>query len=170
MFVLRKRCLFFSHCLINLHFTVSFQTTLYECVDLLAQLVRGYSTHSKFSDMIVLANNDPEVDFFKNVRHIQLHRRTRAFRFLSQICSKEELSQYSMTSFLLPLASNVVFSPVMDREHNLVLEAVNVIGGISRKLKWTNYCFLLKHYLRQLPKQTAAHKNIIRYSSNNSKC
>ncbi len=141
-----------------------FQTTIYECVDLLGQLVRVYSTHSKFSDMTILANMDPEVDFFKNIRHIQLHRRTKAFRFLSQICSKDKLSQYSLTSFLLPLASHVIFSPIADREHNLVLEAVNVIGGIASRLKWTNYCFLLRHYLRQLPKQMDAHKNIIRYS------
>ena len=136
--------------------------TLNECVDILSQLVRAYPNHPRFSDMVVLTNTNPEVDFFKNVRHIQLHRRTRAFRALSQVCANDQLTQHSLMNFLLPLASHVVFSPVSEREHNLVLEAVNVIGGVSKILKWTNYCYLLRHYLRQLPKQTDIHKNIIR--------
>ncbi len=127
--------------------------------------MRAFPSHPKFSDMTVLTDTNPEMDFFKNARHIQLHRRTRAYRLLAQTCINKELTQYSMTSFLLPLASHVVFTNVNEREHNMVLEAVNVIGGIARKLKWTNYSFLLKHYLRQLPKETDSHKSIIRWDA-----
>ena len=113
--------------------------------------------------MIILTNTNPEIDFFKNIRHLQLHRRTKVLRMLSIVCAKGDLSQYSMMSFLLPLASHVVFSVPGEREHNLLLEAVNVIGGVALQLKWTNYYHLLRHYLRQLPRQTDTHKNIIRY-------
>ena len=130
-----------------------------ECVDILSQLIHAYPTQM-FSNMIILTNTNSEIDFFKN---LQLHRRTKALRMLSIVCAKGDLSQYSMMSFLLPLASHVVFSVPGEREHNLLLEAVNVIGGVASQLKWTNYYHLLRHYLRQLPRQTDTHKNIIRY-------
>ena len=84
--------------------------------------------------MIILTNTNPEIDFFKNIRHLQLHRRTKALRMLSIVCAKGDLSQYSMMSFLLPLASHVVFCVPGEREHNLLLEAVNVIGGVASQL------------------------------------
>ena len=117
--------------------------------------------------MIILTNTNPEIDFFKNIRHLQLHRRTKALRMLSIVCAKGDLSRYSMMSFLLPLASHVVFCVPGEREHNLLLEAVNVIGGVASQLKWSNYYHLLRHYLRQLPRQTDTHKNIIRYLIHN---
>ena len=102
-----------------------------ECVDFFSQLIQAYPTHKKFSDMIILTNTNPEIDFFKNIRHLQLHRRTKALRMLSIVWAKGDLSQYSMMSFLLPLTSHVVFSVPGEREHNLLLEAVNVIGGAA---------------------------------------
>ena len=102
--------------------------------------------------MIILTNTNPEIDFFKNIRHLQLHRRTKALRMLSIVCA------------LLPLASHVVFCVPGEREHNLLLEAVNVIGGVASQF---NYYHLLRHYLRQLPRQTDTHKNILRYLIHN---
>ena len=124
--------------------------TINECVDILSQLIQAYPTHKKFSHMIILTNTNPEIDFFENIRHLQLHRRTKALRMLSIVCAKGDLSQYSMMSFLLPLASHVVFCVPGEREHNLLLEAVNVIGGVASQF---NYYHLLRHYLRQLPRQ-----------------
>lgn len=126
----------------------------------MSQLVRAYST--RFSDLIPLSHSDPEVDFFRNVVHIQLHRRTKAFRKLSTVCSQSSLSQGTMMSYLLPLASHVVFSPLTSRETNMLQEAVNVIAAIASKLSWANYYNLLRHYLHQLPKSLDIHRHIIR--------
>ena len=132
-------------------------------MDILSQLVLKYSTHSQFVDLVHLSHLDPEVNFFKNVCHIQLHRRTKAFRRLITICSKNDFSQNTMMSYLLPLSSYVVFSPLTSREHNMLQEAINVIGVISSKLKWNNYYNLLKHYLHQLTHCCLdIHRNIIR--------
>ena len=83
------------------------QFARHESISLLAQLVRIFPSHTKFSDMTILTHKDPEADFFENVKHIQLHRRTRAFRKLAAVCSEGALTHYSMTTFLLPLASQV---------------------------------------------------------------
>lgn len=138
------------------------KATISEFIDILSQLVSQYPNHSQFIDLVHLSHLDVEVDFFKNVCHIQLHRRTKAFRRLALMSSQKDFSQNAMMSYLLPLASHVVFSPLTSREHNMLQEAVNVIGVISSKLKWNNYYNLLKHYLHQLTHSLEIHRNIIR--------
>ena len=68
--------------------------------------------------------------------------------------------------FLLPIASYVIFNSITEREHNLVSEAIGVLGGIAAQLKWTKYHFLLKSYLRLISKKSNIQKNIIRSVSN----
>lgn len=48
------------------------QSAHHEFVAVLACLVKTYSSHSKFTDMHQLLNDDPEQDFFENVKHIQV--------------------------------------------------------------------------------------------------
>lgn len=133
-----------------------------EAIDILSQLVQTYDHHPKFSDMACLYHHEPEADFFLNVKHIQLHRRTRAFRKLARVCSEGSVGQSSCLNFLLPLANHVVFRTSTNTEQNLVAEAVNVVGAISRLLSWNNYSFILGHYLRQLSKSREFQKNLIK--------
>ncbi len=115
-----------------------------------------------FSDLSCLLHEDPEADFFQNVRHIQLHRRTRAFRRLASACSEGRIGQTSCLNFLLPLANHVVFALTTNTEQNLVSEAMGVVGAVARHLSWTNYSFILGHYLRQLDKSREFQKNLIK--------
>jgi U3 small nucleolar RNA-associated protein 20 len=133
-----------------------------EVINLLSKLVHAYSHHPKFTDLACLLHSDPEADFFLNVRHIQLHRRTRAYRKLSMLCSEGHIGQASCLAFLLPLANHVVFAPSTNTEQNLITEAVNVVGGVSKHLSWNNYSFILGHYLRQLSKSKDFQKNLIK--------
>ena len=57
--------------------------------------------------MTALSHKETEADFFENVKHIQLHRRTRAFKKLAGVCSEATVSQASFMGFLLPLANQV---------------------------------------------------------------
>lgn len=78
-----------------------------EFIAVLSQLVKAYPTHPKFSSMAPLSHHEPEADFFENVKHIQLHRRTRAFRKLAALCAEGALSRQSVMNFILPLANHV---------------------------------------------------------------
>ena len=97
---------------------------MHEFIDLLSHLVRGYRTHTTFSELTALTNPDPEADILQNIRHIQLHRRTRALRRLSIVISEGKLCQATLAGYLLPLASYVVFSP-LSGESNLLSVAVS---------------------------------------------
>lgn len=109
-----------------------------------------------------LTHADREVDFFENVHHVQLHRRTKAMRRLASACQEGSLSSHSMTGFLVPLANQVVFHSTSNVEQNLVAESVNVISGMCSQLKWTKYCYLLRQYLRLLTKKSNIQKTLIR--------
>ena len=78
-----------------------------EFISVLSQLVKAYPSHPRFSSMAPLSHHEPEADFFENVKHIQLHRRTRAFRKLAGVCREGSLSQLSIMNFILPLANHV---------------------------------------------------------------
>lgn len=54
-----------------------------EHVDLLRQLVCAFP--ARFQDLMRLTDPDPELDFFNNVAHLQLHRRSRAFYRLKKV-------------------------------------------------------------------------------------
>ena len=72
-----------------------------EYISVLSQLVKAFPT------MAALSHNEPEADFFENVKHIQLHRRTRAFRKLAGLCAEGTLTQACIMNFILPLANHV---------------------------------------------------------------
>ena len=78
-----------------------------EYISVLSQLVKAFSTHPRFSSMASLSHHEPEADFFENVKHIQLHRRTRAFRKLASLCAEGNLTQACIMNFILPLANHV---------------------------------------------------------------
>ena len=79
----------------------------HESISTLSQLVKAYPTHPRFSDLVSLSHHEMEADFFENVKHIQLHRRTRAFRRLASVCMEGGVSQTAYMWFLLPLANQV---------------------------------------------------------------
>ncbi|CAI8031672.1 Small subunit processome component 20 homolog [Geodia barretti] len=134
-----------------------------EYISVLSSLVKYYPLHPRFVDMAThLANEDKEADFFENVRHLQLHRHTKAMRKLATACKCGQLSPHSMTGFLVPLANQVLFHSTSNVEQNLVTESVNVISGMCLQLKWTKYCYFLRHYLRLLTKKSDVHKTLIR--------
>lgn len=59
---------------------------LQEHVDLLKALALAYPTH--YPDLHALTDKDAELDFFNNVAHLQLHRRSRAFKRLANVSSQ----------------------------------------------------------------------------------
>eukprot|EP00731_Ephydatia_muelleri_P001007 Em0001g1007a len=139
------------------------ETARLEFIGVLSELVKTYPTHPKFSDMASsLSSRDAEADFFENVRHIQLHRRTRSLRKLAEACSAGSLSLPSILTFLLPLAAQVIFGVQSNAEQNLVAEAIGVVGASARQMRWPQYSFLLRHYMRQLPKKHLNHKVFIK--------
>lgn len=123
-----------------------------EFINLLSLVVKTFDKES-FNDMKLLSSNDPETDFFENIKHIQVHRRIRALQQLSKLCEDQKLSVSNMFSFLIPMISHVIFdSLATTKDHNLLSETITTIGSILKCLPWAKYSHILKNYLKVMRK------------------
>lgn len=116
-----------------------------EYIDVLSYIVSKSTTFTGLSDMRVLVNvNDPEADFFNNINHIQLHRRSRAMRRLTdEVCAN--LQDNSVAHYLIPMIENYVFVEE-EKYRTLCNDSIQAIGIMSNYLAWNQYKALFRRY------------------------
>ena len=95
----------------------------------------------------LLANGDEEANFFHNIHHLQLHRRSRALRRLADLCEEHPLRNSTLVDIILPLISNFI-APSSVIDHHLATEAILTTGRLSKHLTWNAYYAMLVKYLR----------------------
>ncbi|XP_043248533.1 small subunit processome component 20 homolog [Colletes gigas] len=121
--------------------------------------------HPILRDLSLLTNKvDPEVDFFENMQHLQLHRRARA---LLKFCSlaktlKKAPNPRTLTQFILPLASSYLCNESFIHKNSLVDAAIETVGTACRLLPWHQYEVILKHYLGKLRHSVEFQKQLVR--------
>jgi len=109
---------------------------------------------------MLLANGDEEANFFNNVHHIQVHRRTRALRRLAEYCEKGQIGSSALADIFLPLISHFIGDSSID--HTLVNEAITTTGKIARHLAWGPYYALVQRHLRNAKEKNASEKAYVR--------
>ena len=91
----------------------------------------------------LLAGRDGEANFFYNIHHIQLHRRTRALRRLADCCRNIRVS--TLADFFLPLVSQGLAAGL---DQTLVHESIVTVGRLSGELAWGPYLRLVQNHLK----------------------
>jgi U3 small nucleolar RNA-associated protein 20 len=125
-------------------------------------LLRAVAGHNKDSpcpnlhgDLAYLVREEePDLDFFVSITHVQVHRRARALQRLrkSLLLDDAEGSRFSPQSIshvLLPLALHPVYETVNRAEDSLALEGIATVGAMSRLLSWSKYNNILWTTLNQ---------------------
>ena len=112
-----------------------------------------------FGDLAVLANEkEEEVDFFRNINHVQQHRRVRAFARLRGLLERQDskavFCQQSLTNFLLPMANHPIFEAKKNSDEAFALEGIATLGAISSCLKWGHWLSVANLFIVQIPKNT----------------
>ncbi|KAL6428059.1 hypothetical protein ACFW04_008441 [Cataglyphis niger] len=121
--------------------------------------------HPILRDMSLLANRaDPEVDFFENMQHLQLHRRARA---LLKFCTlaktlQKAFNSRTLTQFILPLCSSYLCNEAFIHKNSLIDAAIETIGVVCRLLPWYHYEIILRYYLNKLKRSMEFQKQLIR--------
>ncbi|BDA46528.1 probable small subunit processome component 20 homolog [Coccomyxa sp. Obi] len=142
-----------------------------EHVDLLRQLVCAFPT--RFQDLMKLTDPDPELDFFNNVAHLQLHRRSRAFYRLKKAAEEGSLGAGALLGIAVPLLQQVIVEGKegegagherkekdRDREANVSAAAIEALGAVAGSLGWSHYRELLNIFMRVMQKNDS--KAVIR--------
>ena len=82
-----------------------------------------------------LIDSDPDVDFFENMKHLQLHRKTKALTRLSKGIQSGELvfSGETLHQILLLFPSTFLFNPAYAKLNNVLDSAIQVIYCIFRR-------------------------------------
>ncbi|XP_063164718.1 small subunit processome component 20 homolog [Candoia aspera] len=129
-----------------------------ECIQqdytsLLSSLIQAFSEHPEFHDLVQLTDyHDPEMDFFENMKHIQIHRRARALKKLAKqlVEGKITLSSKSLQNYIMPYATTTIFDEKMLKHENMITASVEMVGAVCRHLSWSAYLYHLKHFIHVL--------------------
>uniref|UniRef100_A0A663MTT8 UTP20 small subunit processome component n=1 Tax=Athene cunicularia TaxID=194338 RepID=A0A663MTT8_ATHCN len=120
---------------------------------LLSCLIQTFPANSEFRDLVQLTNrHDPDMDFFENMKHMQIHRRARALRKLAKHLGEKKvvLSSKSLQNYIMPYATTAIFNEKMLKHENMVTASVEVVGAVCRHLSWSSYLYHLKHFIHVL--------------------
>ncbi|KAJ7035036.1 armadillo-type protein [Mycena alexandri] len=110
---------------------------------------------------VLLAGGDEEANFFNNVHHIQIHRRSRALRRLADQCDEGHLRSNTLAEIFVPLVSNYI-TATASVDHHLVNDAILTTGRMAKHLAWGAYYALVQKYLRLSRAKDASERVYVR--------
>ena len=95
----------------------------------------------------LLEGGDEEANFFNNILHIQVHRRSRALRRLADHCDQGNLRSSTLADIFIPLVGNYIMATT-SIDHHLVNDAILATGRMAKHLSWGAYHELVQKYLK----------------------
>ncbi|GFU14944.1 small subunit processome component 20 homolog [Trichonephila clavipes] len=139
----------------------------HEFIQVLQAVLYTWKDLPDLKELVMLSNDDKDLDFWENIRHLQKHRRSRALTRFANILSEqyennEKISIHYLTSYMLPIVSSFLFNDAYKKDVHVIDAAIKTLGSIALHLPWSNYEPLLKQYLQLLRTDAEHHKTIIK--------
>jgi U3 small nucleolar RNA-associated protein 20 len=135
----------------------------HEFVTILGLMIEKNKDHEFLKDMVpLLANNDEEANFFNNIYHMQIHRRIRALKRLTDELNTGKINPRNISNIFVPIINHFIYESDKSSEHNLINEAINTIGVASGYLTWGQYYTLVKNTLINIKRKQQLEKVLIR--------
>ncbi|KAK4055206.1 U3 snoRNP protein [Microbotryomycetes sp. JL201] len=110
----------------------------------------------------LLVDGDQEANFFYNVLHIQVHRRTRALRRLAEEVERGSMKSKVVADVFLPLIDQFIVNAEGGKDADLVNETVQCLARIAKHLDWSAYIRQASHYLKLAKTPGTAQKPCVR--------
>ncbi|KAK7480717.1 hypothetical protein BaRGS_00028085, partial [Batillaria attramentaria] len=134
----------------------------HEFLAVLQALVLAYPEQREFLGLSGLRDTDVDSDFFENIRHIQIHKQTKALRRLSRYLHSHKLRADQHMGFFVPLLYSYLLDQRYAKSGGLLDASVDLTCMICRQLPWENYYQLLRLYLSHLPRHLETQRTIIK--------
>ncbi|KAJ7158771.1 armadillo-type protein [Mycena filopes] len=133
-----------------------------EILGVLAYAITKCEAISFLQEMrVLLAGGDEEANFFNNIHHIQIHRRSRALRRLADQCDEGHLRSNTLADIFVPLVGNYI-TATASIDHHLVNDAILTTGRMAKHLAWGAYYALVQKYLRLSRAKDASERVYVR--------
>lgn len=134
-----------------------------------AQCNKSSPSPNLYGDLSCLIREDePDLDFFQNITHVQIHRRARALQRLRKLLIVDSenltpvpLSLQSLSNVLLPLATHPIYESKTKLDESFALEGIATVGAIARHLSWSKYSAVLWTHLTQFERHAEQEKYLI---------
>ncbi|KAL5010991.1 hypothetical protein ScPMuIL_013296 [Solemya velum] len=134
----------------------------HDFVTVLVALIDTFPNHPAFADLKPLRDSDVEVDFFENIKHIQIHRRSRALRRLIKHLGDKPVRKELIMSYFMPIVTSFLLDDNYTKYTALQDVAVETISALCRHLPWPLYLHQLKYYLIKITTRKEIQKLLVR--------
>jgi U3 small nucleolar RNA-associated protein 20 len=139
-------------------------------ISLIAEVSKTYancSSQNLHGDLSILGcEENPDLDFFLNILHVQSHRRSRALQRLRNSLNVLEgsgtlLSVNSLSNVILPLVTFPIYECKSSLEEGLAQESIATVGALGRHLSWSKYHAVLWTALNQVSRHPNQERLIV---------
>lgn len=139
-------------------------------ISLLEHLVLNIPNSDLWGDLIILLyDNDPEMNFFVNMRHLQIHRRARAVHRLEDICRRRPppFCSHTASQILVPIILGSIKD--IDRQNdvniNLLDQCLGGLSAICPLISRASYLAALKDMLNILKTRSSGERIAVKIIS-----
>ncbi|KAK8947552.1 hypothetical protein KSP40_PGU018091 [Platanthera guangdongensis] len=109
-----------------------------------------------------LCSDDPELDFFNNILHLQIHRRRRALMRFKNVISAGNFAESIAVNIFVPLFLNIMFEVKDGKGEHIRNACLDSLASISSLLPWGSYRSFLMRCFRELTVRPEKRKILIR--------
>nr|CAD1819808.1 unnamed protein product [Ananas comosus var. bracteatus] len=133
-----------------------------EWITLLREMVFNFEQVPSLSSFKPLCSTDPEVDFFNNITHLQIHRRSRALSRFRNVITAGNFSEDLTMKIFVPLFFNMLFDVKDGKGEHLRNACVETLASVAGQLQWESYRTILMRCFRELSVKQDKQKILLR--------
>ena len=129
-----------------------------------ALVTQCQAASARCRDLAALADIDTDLDFWENMKHVQLHRRGRAMARLARSLRERAVAvrPRNLQQLVLPLATVCLLSDTFAKNSDLVDQAIDLVGAVNGALPWPMYENNVKYYLEMFAKDATHQKQLVK--------
>ncbi|KAK8959123.1 hypothetical protein KSP40_PGU003577 [Platanthera guangdongensis] len=109
-----------------------------------------------------LCSDDPELDFFNNILHLQIHRRRRALMRFKNVIGAGNFAEGIAVNIFVPLFLNMMFEVKDGKGEHIRNACLDSLASISSLMPWGSYRSFLMRCFRELTVRPEKRKILIR--------
>ncbi|XP_020264631.1 small subunit processome component 20 homolog isoform X1 [Asparagus officinalis] len=121
-----------------------------EWIDLFRDMVNHLHQIPALNSFRSLCSEDPEVDFFNNIVHLQTHRRGRALSRFRSAISAGSLPENITIKIFVPLFFNMMLDVKAGKGEHLRNACLTTLASISGQMHWENYRVFLMRCFKEI--------------------
>ncbi|KAL9251872.1 Small subunit processome component 20-like protein [Drosera capensis] len=133
-----------------------------EWIDLLREMILKLSMFPALGLLKPLSSQDEDVDFFKNLTHLQKHRRARALMRFTNIFKRESIPEIPMKKVFVPLFFRMLFEVPQGKEEHIRNACMGALASLAGQMDWRSYRSMLLRCFEDMRKRPEMQKVLVR--------